>query len=286
MESDGDVAYSNRFQDSHRSDILDYQTRGRLATLRLVDKSFCHHRSVRSFRRIIAKSDFIDRRLSPLVRLCEMSNSANATYVRWIDLGCSERRKSTEELKMYVEDLAGILLPCLHRFPNLRAIVFDDPSSSLPQEYRPIYINTATTALLYVPLPNSVELELYFPITNNFRHFFPTEASQLRTPLQGILGRLRSLRLFVCEYTGTQNQRYFRLPVLPEHAALPNNANSSHLSKMVELATNLESLAIRSMDYLRLDAEPLSQNRLRYLYLNSVSISSDGLLAFVYQSKD
>jgi hypothetical protein len=273
MTSHGEILF-----DSQRFAILDYQARERLAILRLVKKSFCYSASVRLFRHIIAKPDVIDRRLPPLVRLWEISNSPNATYVRQIDLGCSERGKSTEELKMYVEDLAGILLPCLHRFPNLRAIAFDDPSPSPPQEYRQVYINTATTALLYVPLPNLVELELYFPITNSFRHFFPTEASPLRTPIQGILGRPRSLRLFVRESTGTQDQRYFWQQVLPEYAALPNNAHSSHLFKMVELATNLEFLTIGSTDYLRFDPEPLSQNRPRYLYLNSVSVSSDGLM--------
>ncbi|OKO89697.1 hypothetical protein PENSUB_13763 [Penicillium subrubescens] len=55
---------------------------------------------------------------------------------------------------------------------------------------------------------------------------------------------------------------------------------------MVELATNLEFLTIGSTDYLRFDPEPLSQNRPRYLYLNSVSISSDGLIAFINQSKE
>jgi hypothetical protein len=187
---------------------------------------------------------------------------------------------------MYVEDLAGILLPCLYRFPNLRAIVFGEPSASLPQEYRQIYLSTATTALLYVPLPNLVELELFFPIANNFRQLFPTEASPLRTPIESILGQLRHLGLFVREYTGTPDLRKVWQPVLPEYAALPNNDNSFHLFKMVELAANLESLSIGSTDYLRFDPEPLSHNRLRCLYLNSVTISSDSLLAFIFQSKD
>jgi hypothetical protein len=285
VESVGDVAYRNWTHDAQRYRIFDYQARERLATLRLINKSFCYSASVRLFRHIIARPGF-NRRLPPLVRLCEISNSPNAIHVRQIDLGYSEIGKSTAELQVYVEDLAGILLPCLHRFPNLRALVFGEPASSLPQEYRQIYINTVTTALLYVPLPNLVELELCFPITHNFRHLFPAGASPLRTPIENILRPLRHLGLFVREYTGTQDQRYYREPVLPEYAALPTDTNSFHLFKMVELATNLESLAIGSTDYLSFDPEPLSQNRLRCLYLNCVSISSDSLLAFIDQSKE
>lgn len=80
------------------------------------------------------------------------------------------------------------------------------------------------------------------------------------------------------EYITTQDQRYFPHQVSPEYAALPNNANSFHSFKMVELATNLESLATDSTDYLKFDPEPLSLNRLRCFYLNSVSISPDSLL--------
>ncbi|KAJ5660184.1 hypothetical protein N7507_006635 [Penicillium longicatenatum] len=248
------------------------ESRAKLATLRLVNKSFCYSASVRLFRHLDATFG-LNTNIPPLMCLHQISQSPNAMHVRQIDLGyLPEIRTSTAEMKV---------------FSNLRAISFGGPPASLPEEHRKIHMNTVITALLYAPLSSLVELQLFFPIANDFGKLFPAETSSLRTPIESILRRLRYLGLYVRDYTGTQDQRYDKQSVLPEHAALPNNAHSAHLFKIVKLATDLESLAIASSDYLTFDdPELLSQNRLRCLKLKSLSISSDGLLALVFQSRE
>lgn len=267
--------------------VRGYESRRRLAALRLVSKAFCSGASPRLFRHIIATvSSF--RKVSPLVRLLELCNSPYAVYVRQIDLGFQSFDNSTNESSsLYVEDLAGLLPCCLVRLPNLNALEFRGPPSSLPQEKRRVFINTVVAALRYVPLLNLTELEVTFPIAHDFGQVFCSNTSSLRIPIEHVLQGLRHLGLYVSEYTNRRGQRYSPTPVSPENAALPNEIYATHLFRLVELAVNLDSLAISCTDLLSLDNIQFGRSlRLKSLYLSGVAISSHTLLSLVEQCNE
>jgi hypothetical protein len=272
---------------SRRYVVRGYESRRRLAALRLVSKAFCSSASPRLFRHIIATvSSF--RKVSPLVRLLELCNSPYAVYVRQIDLGFQSFDNSTHESSsLYVEDLAGLLPCCLVRLPNLNALEFRGPPSSLPQEKRRVFINTVVAALRYVPLLNLTELEVTFPIAHDFGQVFCSNTSSLRIPIEHVLQGLRHLGLYVSEYTNRRGQRYWPTPVSPENAALPNEIYATHLFRLVELAVNLDSLAISCTDLLSLDNIQFGRSlRLKSLYLSGVAISSHTLLSLVEQCNE
>lgn len=146
-------------------------------------------------------------------------------------------------------------------------------------------MDTVASVLRYVPLPNLTELEIKFPITHDFGRFFPTNPSFLQIPTRDIVQRLRHLGLYVCANTDQHDQRHRLTPILPEYAALPNDNFASRLFRIAEIAPNLKSLAIHSVNILDIDflAFPYSLC-LRFLCLGGVSISSDILLLLLDQS--
>lgn len=265
-----------------------HETRRRLAALRLVSKGFCYSASARLFRHIIIEADSSSQKPSPLARLLELSNSPYAVYVRQVDLRFEGTFSTDKSHSLYVEDLAGLLSCCLARFPNLSALEFHGPPSSLPPQEKGVFINTVVAAIRYVPLLNLTELEVNFPITHDFRQLFSSKASTLRIPIEHVLRRLRHLGLHVSEYTSHRGQRYWRrTPVLPENAAFPNEIYAVHLFRLVERAVNLESLSISSMDLLNLDNIQFDRSlRLKSLNLSRVSISSHTILSLVEQCKE
>lgn len=107
-----------------------------------------------------------------------------------------------------IEDLAGLLSSCLMKFPNLKALEFHEPPLSLPQLHRRVYIDTVTSALRYVRIPNLTELDIHFPITHDFEDFFPTKFSSLQIPISDALQNLRHLGLYVCAFTDRRDRRY------------------------------------------------------------------------------
>lgn len=73
-------------------------------------------------------------------------------------------------------------------------------------------------------------------------------------------------------------------PVLPEYASLPNNTYASRLFRIIEIAPNLRSLALHSLDILDIDflAFPFSFC-LGDLFLGGVSVSIQDLLSLINQ---
>jgi hypothetical protein len=143
-------------------------------------------------------------------------------------------------------------------------------------------MDTVTSVLRYVPLPNLKELEINFPITHDFGRFFPNYPSSLQIPIRDIVHRLRHLGLYVCAYTDQRDQRFWLKPILPENAALPNDHFASRVFRIVEIAPNLESLAIHSVNILDIDFLTFPSSLcLRSLQLGGVSISSITLLFFL-----
>jgi hypothetical protein len=187
-----------------------------------------------------------------------------------------------------VEDIAGVLSSCLARFPTLKSLEFTDTPSDLQPELKSAYFDTMTAALRYVPLPSLTELEFDLPITREFGRLFPNETNSLRIPIEEVLRRLQHLGLYVSEFTSREEaQQTMFGRVLPENAAYPNQAHASHLFRMVELAPNLKSLAIRSKDTLNLDDIKVPPSlRLRSLDLCSVSISAHTLLSLADQCRE
>lgn len=272
--------------DAKHYSITRSKIRQDLAALRLVNKPFCRSASSWLFRHIDARSTFYESypNIPPLERLIKLSKSSFAVHVCQIDFGfCDSAGKTTNAL--YIEDLVGILSSCLVRFPNLRALEFHEPPSSLSQDQRRAYMDTVVSTLRYVPLPKLTELEVSFPITHDFGRFFPNQTSCLQIPIRDITQRLRHLGLYVCAYTDSLDQRHRRSPVLPKYAALPNRTHAMQLFKMIEIAPNLQSLALNSVNILDIDLLAFPRSLcLRSLHLGGVSILCHVLLSLINQS--
>lgn len=217
----------------------------------------------------------------------KLSKSPYAVYVRQIDFGFQETgsESTAYTAALYIEDLFGCLSSCLIKFFNLAALEFHEPPLGLSQEQRRAYMDAVSSTLRYVPLSNLRELELKFPLTYDFGRFFPTQTSSVQIPIEDVTQSLRHLGLYSCEYTNTRDQRYWLKPVSPENAALPNNVYATRMLRMIEIAPNLQSLAIHSLDVLDIDflAFP-SSLCLRCLDLGGVSISCNNLLSLINQS--
>ncbi|KAI9643784.1 hypothetical protein NHQ30_007134 [Ciborinia camelliae] len=251
------------------------EPRKRLADLRLVSKAFCSAASPRLFRHIVVWND--SYKSLGLARLLEISNSPYANYVRYIDIKFSFIRNAT--MHLFVEDFAGLLPCCLPKFPNLNALDFHKIPSSLIQGNIKSLINTFVMGLRYVPLVNLTELEVTFQTTDDFKQFF-SKASSLRIPIEHVLQNLRHL-VYQSETTifaGRCSIGDFRFP---------NDKHANYLSRLVELATNLDSLTIRCTDIVNLDTIrfPCTMH-LESLCLSSVAIPSEKFLALIEQSKE
>jgi hypothetical protein len=267
-------------------DVDCFDSRRRLAALRLAGRAFCSGASQPLFRHIIATAGSFQK-ISPLVGLNELSKSLYAVYVHQIDLGFQDFEHTTASHSLYVEDLAGVLPCCLVRLPNLNALKFHCPPLSLPQEKTRVFINTVVAALRYVPLLNLTALDITFPITYDFEQLICSDASALRIPIDSVLRNLRHLSLKVSQYTSHRGQRYWSTRVSPENAALPNDIYAIHLFRLVELAVNLNSLEICSTDLLSLDNIQFGRSlRLKSLDLTSVAVSSRTLLSLLEKCQE
>ncbi|RMJ23013.1 hypothetical protein PHISP_06127 [Aspergillus sp. HF37] len=284
VENEGNSGAKPWKHDYRHYTILDSEAQQRLRDLRLVSKAFCRSASARLFRHIITNL-FCDRNTANLLALREISESPCNIYVRQIGFefdGYSVHEHVPKTSN--VEDVAGILSSCLARFPALKCLEFLD-APNLQPELKSAYFDTVAAALRYVPLPSLTELEFTLPITHDFGRFFPSEKNSLRIPIEKVLRRLQHLGLYVSEFTNREEaQQLLFMRVLPENATYPNQAHASHLFRMVELAANLKSLAIRSTDTLDLDdiKFPFSLC-LRSLDLSRVSISAHTLLSLADQ---
>lgn len=271
---------------SHYS-ISKGDTRQDLIALRLVNRAFCLSASPWLFRHINAESRSSTKSPS-LEQLINLSKSSCAKYVCKIDFGFKDRSSSIDNAlhTLYIHDLAEFNASFLVQFTNLRALGFNKPPSSLPQSQRTVYINTVVSILRDVPLRNLAELEVSFPVTHDFGRFFPNRINSLQIPIEDVLQQLRHLRLNVCAYTDSADQRYSHTPILSEYAALPNGTYAPHLFRMVESAPNLQSLMLSSLNILDIDSVAFpSPLCLQCLYLGGISISSHVLLSLISQSK-
>jgi hypothetical protein len=213
----------------------------------------------------------------------KLSKSPYATYVYQIDFGFEKSLSSNADI--YIEDLKECHPSLLVKFTNLKALEFHEPPSSLPQAQKTAYMNTVISILRYVPLPNLTELVIKFPITYDFSRFFPSRINSLQIPIEDVVKHLRHLGLSVCAFTDSADSRYRQTSIVPEYAALPNNIYAPHLFRMVESASNLESLILSSVNILDIDIIAFPSSLcLQSLYLGGVSISSPNLLALINQS--
>jgi hypothetical protein len=207
--------------------------------------------------------------------------------VRQIDFGFQEASSYSpaNAAALYIEDLFGCLSSCLIRFPKLTALEFHHPPSNLSKEQRKCYMDAVASTLRYVPLSNLRELEVNFPTTHDFGRFFPGQTSSVQIPIEDITQSLRHLGVYSREYTDQRDQTYWSSPVLPEYAALPNNTYATRMFKMIEIASNLQSLSLRSLNILDIDFLTFPSSLcLRSLDLGGVSISCNNLLSLINQS--
>lgn len=219
----------------------------------------------------------------------KLSKSPFALDVCHIDFGFKNTSyyDPTNTAALYIEDLFGCLSSCLVKFSNLAALEFHEPLSGLAQEQRRVYMDAVASTLRYVPLINLRELEIKFPITYDFGRFFPGQTSSVQIPIKDVTQTLRHLGVYSCEYTDQQEQRYWLQPVLPEYAALPNHTYATRMFGMIEIAPNLQSLAIQSCNILDIDFVAFPSSLcLRSLDLGGVSVSCNNLLSLIDQSSE
>ncbi|KAL2819665.1 hypothetical protein BDW59DRAFT_164992 [Aspergillus cavernicola] len=284
------VSHFDAVDQASASRVRQYETFGdarkQLGILRLVNKTFSSGASPRLFRHIIATVS--ESQGSPLERVVHLSNSPYGAHVRQIDVGFACFGDHCPEISpLYAEDLAEVLSSCLVKFPNIRALRFQDPPPSFSREKAEKFVNTVISTLHYVQLPHLRELNIGFPVTYDFNQFFPGETGPLQIPIENVLQNLSHLGVYVSEFTSQRGQRYWKTPIPAAYSALPNETHAHFLFRLVELATNLKSLSIASTDILNLDDLNFSPSlRLRSLTLKSVSISSHTLLALIEQSNE
>ncbi|KAL3429770.1 hypothetical protein BDV09DRAFT_189831 [Aspergillus tetrazonus] len=257
---------------------LERSARSELMTLRLVSRNFCAAASRHLFKHIVAPTDSSIRGRNSLQRLVEISRSKYAAHVRHLETGyCRGASYRSPSLGQDIQDLAGLLSPCLA----------NSSSESLTREQEGTAIKAIVSALRYVTLPRLEGLELFFPVAHDFKCFFPSGSTSLHIPMENILRRLKYLRLRVTAYTQEREQRYWKTPVLPAHAALPNDLHAAHLLRLVELAPNLTALGIGSTDVLPFEIIRFSPAlRLTSLCLVRILITFDHFRALIDQCKD
>ncbi|KAL4739041.1 protease inhibitor [Aspergillus similis] len=243
---------------------LEQDARPELMSLRLVIRSFCAAASRHLFQHIVARSDSSVRGRNPLQRFVEISRSEYASH-----------------------DLAGLLSPCLAQLSDLRVLKFRAPCKPSTRDHEETAIKPIVSALRYVALPRLEGLELFFPIAHDFGCFFPNHSTPLHIPMEDILRGLKYLALHVTTYTNELGQRYWSTPVLPAHAALPNDLHAAHPLRLVELAPNLAALLIRGTDVLPFYSIHFSPAlRLTSLCLKRVLTTFDHFRALIDQCKD
>jgi hypothetical protein len=243
---------------------LDLSARPELMSLRLVSRNLCAAASRHLFKHIVARTDCSSvRGRNPLQSIVEISRSEYAAHVRHLETGYNQWSSHYgETLDQDIQDLAGLLSPCLTQLFDLRVPKVGVPSKSLKRDHEEIVIKAIVTALRYVDLPPLEGLEL----------FFPNNSTPLHIRMEDILPRLKYLALHVTAYTKEQGQRYWRTPVLPAHAALPNDLHATHLLRLVELAPNLVALRIRSTDVIPFHTIHFSPSLISHLYASYESL--------------
>lgn len=258
-----------------------------LATLRLVSKCFNQSASPVLFRHFNATVGVCSRTTS-LENLVNVSSSANAANVRNLEVLFRFLGETDHQyLLQAVAELVGVLPGCLTRFPNLKALHFNFQVPRCPRRLAEVFRDTVITALRYTPLSKLTELDTGLPIAYDFGLLLDSSPIQVRIPIENVLRRLRHLSLCISEWTSDQDQRYYFRPVFYENAALPNPTYAKNLCKMVELAENLESLAVDSKDIINVDNMNLHKSiRLKTLSLERVSISAHVLISLIDQCEN
>ncbi|KAL3490620.1 hypothetical protein BJX62DRAFT_225751 [Aspergillus germanicus] len=268
---------------------LERDARPELMSLRLVSRNFCAAASRHLFKHIEAPTDSSwVRGQKPLQSFGKLSRSKYAAHVRHLETGydkwSSDRSGS---LCQDIQDLAGLLSPCLAQLSDLRVLRFRASCESLTRDHEGTAIKAIVTVLRYVVLPRLEGLELFFPIAHDFGYFFPNNSTPLHIPMEDILRRLKYLALHVTAYTKEEGQRYWRIPVRHAHAALPNDLLAAHLFRLVELAPNLEALRICSTDVIPFHTIHFSPTlRLSSLCLSRVLITFDHFRALTNQCRE
>ncbi|OJJ00873.1 hypothetical protein ASPVEDRAFT_127134 [Aspergillus versicolor CBS 583.65] len=264
--------------------------RAALMSLRLVSRNFCAAASRHLFQHIVAPTDTESsvRGRNPLLRLVEISRSELAGHVRHLETGYGRwGHYQSPSRGQDIQDLAGLLLPCLTQLSDLRVLKFRASCKSLTRDQEGTAIKAIVTALRYVPLPRLEGLEIFFPVAYDFGFFFSNQSTPLHIPMENILRRLKYLALHVTAFTKQQGQRYWRSSVLPAHAALPNDLHAVNLLRLVELALRLEVLRITSTDILPFYTIHFSPAvGLTSLCLERVLITFDHFSALIDQCKD
>jgi hypothetical protein len=144
---------------------LERDARSELMSLRLVSRNFCAAASRHLFKHIEAPTNSSSvRGQKPLLSFVKISRSKYAAHVRHLETGynrwSSDRSGS---LGQDIQDLAGLLSPCLAQLSDLRVLRFRASCESLTRDHEGTAIKAIVTVLRYVVLPRLEGLELFSP---------------------------------------------------------------------------------------------------------------------------
>lgn len=261
------------------------QGRRNLANLRLVSKTFCWSASPIFFQHYQATIDGNEGDPKAWRRLVHLAKGPYARHVRHLEVGLKPREGSdaTRPLIRHVRSFDKIFADCLAQFPNLNALQIHGQMSNCSRGIAGLFRHIVVTALRNVPLPNLTELDITLPIAHDFETFFAAERTPSPISIRDVFGRLRHLGLFLSDYTNHIG-RYSPRRVSAANAAHPNNVHVIQLVNLVELAVNLESLAIGGSDPITINDLRLPRG-LASLSLQHVSISFDVLDSLILDCK-
>ncbi|KAJ3478680.1 hypothetical protein NLG97_g8508 [Lecanicillium saksenae] len=214
---------------------------------------------------------------SPSVRgfraLCGTNSVA---HVRRLEVDLS-RRQPTASLE-HIIDMAGVLTCHISRLINLYALRFDFNATPRGSPHladaRAHFASPLVMALRYVDFDNLRELDIYLPTAYSFGQFYSKENTTSRTPIESVCRRLRHLGVGVRNFTSRVGPNHRRREILPEDTVHPHEDHIDNLSRLVEAAVNVESLAISGTNHLDFTGVSFPQ-RLTSLSLSKVMMSAD-----------
>ncbi|KAK8108157.1 uncharacterized protein PG998_010170 [Apiospora kogelbergensis] len=268
----GSFSYDERifvFHSHRKTTGTGERERETLASLRLVNQTFCRDATPLLFKHIFATSrnGWCNGWRNGLTRLYHISDSPLARYVEHIDIGSASHPDNVTIGTQYANGFDDLLFQCLVRLPNLRSLDFAGGRfySSFSNDS---LVYSLRNYLLYIDSPALRELDIACPSSDS-------------SGASGIWGsRCRAGRRRGRAPDTEKKHGSTITPICP-----PNPRYFEYMTGLLELAENLQSLALRSTEALNIGELTVPGSwHLRSLSLTRISFSAEKIGALVHQS--
>jgi hypothetical protein len=145
----------------------------------------------------------------------------------------------------------------------------------------------AVTALKDIPLTNHKDVRLGLSVTQELCQGFCNQLTMAKIPIEHIAERLRHLSVEFCGHEGNSGDLNETSSLPAAKSEFSNMICSFQTFRLVELAKNLDTLYLRSIETFNLEGLNLGHFRnLHALYLARVAISAESLLSLVEGCKE